>query len=83
VSLHNEGQPIPVEETESVFQMYHRAEEARAKSVGWGVGLPFVRRVAECHGGSVHVSSTADEGTTFSIDMPLDARPFQGAPRVS
>ena len=83
VSLHNEGKPIPVEETESMFQMYHRAEEARNKSIGWGVGLPFVRRVAESHGGSVLVSSTAEEGTTFSIDMPLDSRPFQGAPPVS
>jgi signal transduction histidine kinase len=83
VSLHNEGKPIPIEDTESMFQMYHRAEEARTKSVGWGVGLPFVRRVAESHGGSVLVSSTAGEGTTFSIDMPFDARPFQDAPQVS
>lgn len=82
VSLHNEGPPIPIEDTESLFQMYHRAEEARSKSVGWGVGLPFVRRVAESHGGSVLVSSTADEGTTFTIDMPRDARPFQGEARV-
>lgn len=83
VSLHNEGKPIPVEDTESLFQLYHRAEEARKKSVGWGVGLPFVRQVAESHGGSVLVSSTLEEGTTFSIDMPLDARPFQGAPAVN
>lgn len=83
VSLHNEGKPIPIDDIESLFLMYHRAEEARTKTIGWGVGLPFVRRVAECHGGSVQVSSTAEEGTTFSIDMPRDARPFQGAPRVS
>ena len=83
VSLHNEGAPIPLEETESLFQLYHRAEEARKKSVGWGVGLPFVRRVAEGHGGSVLVSSTAEEGTTFSIDMPVDARPFDNAPSAA
>lgn len=83
VSLHNEGKPIPIEDIESLFQMYHRAEEARNNSVGWGVGLPFVRRVAESHGGSVLVSSTAEEGTTFTIDMPLDSRPYQGGPRVS
>ena len=82
VSLHNEGKPIPLEDTESLFQLYHRAEEARSKSLGWGVGLPFVRQVAESHGGSVLVSSTAEGGTTFSIDMPLDARPFVDAPTV-
>lgn len=83
VSLHNEGKPIPIEDTESLFQLYHRAEEARSKSMGWGVGLPFVRQVAESHGGSVLVSSTAERGTTFSIDMPLDARPFVDSPTVS
>lgn len=77
VSVHNEGDPIPVEMMESIFQLYLRAEEARRSSVGWGVGLPFVRRVAEAHGGTVLVSSTANEGTTFSIDIPRDARPFQ------
>ncbi|HEY0490050.1 MAG TPA: HAMP domain-containing sensor histidine kinase [Telluria sp.] len=80
VSLHNEGAPIPLEDTESLFQLYHRAEAARKKTAGWGVGLPFVRRVAESHGGSVLVSSTAEGGTTFSIDMPVDARPFDNAP---
>ena len=46
--------------------------------MGWGVGLSFIRQVAEAHGGSVHVSSTTQEGTTFAIDLPLDARPFNG-----
>ena len=80
LSVHNEGPPIPVEMMESIFQLYLRAEQARLHSVGWGVGLSFIRQVAEAHGGSVHVSSTAQEGTTFAIDLPLDARPYSGAP---
>lgn len=78
ISVHNEGAPIPVEMMESIFQLYLRAEQARQNSVGWGVGLSFIRQVAEAHGGSVHVSSTAQDGTTFAIDLPLDARPFNG-----
>ncbi|HEY1042351.1 MAG TPA: HAMP domain-containing sensor histidine kinase [Telluria sp.] len=82
ISVHNEGPPIPVEMRESIFQLYLRAEQARQKSVGWGVGLPFIRQVAEAHGGGVHVSSTAQEGTTFAIDLPIDARPFNGTAPV-
>lgn len=82
ISVHNEGAPIPVEMMESIFQLYLRAEQARRTSVGWGVGLPFIRQVAEAHGGSVHVSSTAQEGTTFALDLPLDARPFNGTAPV-
>ncbi|MFD2366266.1 sensor histidine kinase [Pseudoduganella sp. GCM10020061] len=78
VSVHNDGPPIPVEMMESIFQLYLRAEQARRKSVGWGVGLSFIRHVAEAHGGSVHVSSTVRDGTTFALDLPIDARPFAG-----
>lgn len=79
VSVHNQGPPISVELMESIFQLYLRAEHARRKSVGWGVGLSFIRQVAEAHGGSVHVSSTSQEGTTFALDLPLDARPYNGS----
>jgi signal transduction histidine kinase len=39
-----------------------------------------VRGVAESHGGSIGVDSLPERGTTFVIDIPLDARPFQTAP---
>jgi signal transduction histidine kinase len=83
LSVHNEGEPIPVEEMESIFQVYRRARGGKCTKDGWGVGLPYARRVAESHGGSIIVTSTAALGTTFMIDIPLDARPFGSAPVVS
>uniref|UniRef100_UPI0028A8187C ATP-binding protein n=1 Tax=Massilia alkalitolerans TaxID=286638 RepID=UPI0028A8187C len=56
---------------------------AEGNGEGWGVGLPYVRRVAEAHGGSVMMSSSLEEGTAFVIDIPLDARPFAGAPTAA
>jgi signal transduction histidine kinase len=41
-----------------------------------------VRSVAESHGGSIDVDSSPERGTTFTINMPLDARPFQDAPTL-
>jgi signal transduction histidine kinase len=81
VSVHNHGNPIPVEEQETIFRAYIRSHAARSgNQKGWGIGLPLVRAVAEAHGGSVGVTSTVEQGTTFLIDMPLDSRPFQDAP---
>jgi signal transduction histidine kinase len=37
---------------------------------GHGLGLSLVRTVVERHGGSVAVSSTAGQGTTFSVSLP-------------
>lgn len=84
MSVHNEGTPIPVEDQESIFQIFRRANGAKdGKHKGWGIGLPFVRAVAESHGGSVGIDSTLERGTTFIIDIPVDSRPFQDAPTVS
>jgi PAS domain S-box-containing protein len=40
------------------------------KSFGVGLGLPTVRQIVEQHGGTLHVESAADAGTTFTIFLP-------------
>ena len=80
LSVHNEGEPIPFEQMESIFQVFRRANAAKEGDIeGWGIGLPYVRSVAESHGGSVEVDSAVGRGTTFIIDIPLDPRPLQNA----
>lgn len=84
LTVHNHGEPIPQEEQESIFQMYRRAEAARqGVKGGWGIGLPYVRAVAESHGGSVGVDSAHGRGTTFVIDIPVDCRPYCNAPTLA
>ncbi len=79
VSVHNYGPPIPAENLESLFQVFRRAEAAKKGNVkGWGIGLALARSTAERMGGSLAVDSSAEQGTTFTIDVPCDARPFQG-----
>ncbi|MBB3221694.1 sensor histidine kinase [Pseudoduganella umbonata] len=41
-----------------------------------GRGLSYVRAVAEGHGGSLITRSSQATGTTFVINIPLDARPY-------
>lgn len=83
LSVHNKGNPIPIEEQENIFQPFHRAQGSdRGDIKGWGFGLPIVRGIAEAHGGSIEVDSTAALGTTITIVMPIDARPYQNAPTL-
>lgn len=82
VQVHNRGTPIAPADSESIFQLYRRAGTG-GLGEGWGVGLSFVRRVAEAHGGSVLMSSSAEDGTSFVIDLPADSRPFAGAPTAA
>lgn len=81
VSVHNFGNPIPAEIRESLFQAFRRSESAKGGSTkGWGIGLALARTVSEQMGGSLGCESSAEKGTTFTIDVPKDARPFLGAP---
>jgi signal transduction histidine kinase len=78
ISVRNQGKPIPPGELEAIFQQFVRSKDAGASSTGsWGLGLPYVRTVAQSHGGTVAVFSDAASGTVFVVDVPLDARPFQ------
>jgi signal transduction histidine kinase len=84
LSVHNEGAPIPPDEQECIFQMYRRAESAiSGDKQGWGIGLPYVRAVAESHGGSIGLDTSQERGTTFVVDIPVDGSLYANAPTLS
>lgn len=79
-SVHNEGAAIPAEEQEALFQAFRRSSAAKKSGQkGWGIGLALARGVAEAHGGSITVDSSPERGTTFTIDIPQDSRPYQNS----
>lgn len=68
----NSGPVIPESELEQLFEQFYRP--ARSESIpGWGLGLSFVRRISQQHGGRVHVSSNATAGTSFAFTLPRGA----------
>ncbi len=66
----DEGIGIPQEELGNVFDTYHRASNA-SHIKGTGVGLSVVKRVIEAHNGTIDVQSTLNQGTTFTVTLPL------------
>jgi signal transduction histidine kinase len=74
LSVHNHGAPIGTEDMARLFEPPQHADEIAVK--GWSLGLPYVRSVAESHGGAMAVDSGAERGTTFTLHVPVDARAF-------
>jgi signal transduction histidine kinase len=68
----NQGSPISAGMLESIFEplVYHHHQTPSEPSKGLGLGLFIVREIAKAHGGTVQVSSSASEGTTFSVRLP-------------
>lgn len=73
LTVHNEGKHIPEDRHNHIFEYLSREDSS---GEGWGVGLPFVKTMAETHGGSITVDSAPGTGTTFLIDVPVDCRPY-------
>jgi len=74
ISVHNLGMPVDPEELARLFDPFFRASNADRGKTGWGLGLAFVKRIAEKHGGSVRAVSNSS-GTQFEIRLPVVVEP--------
>jgi signal transduction histidine kinase len=70
LSVSNQGEPIPDDVLPHLFQPYSRpgTEEPQA---GLGLGLYISSEIALAHRGMLDVHSTQEDGTTFTLRMPL------------
>ena len=71
VSVTDEGPGISGADVATIFEPFTRVGAAgRADKGGAGLGLAFVRAVAQRHHGSVEVQSTPGQGATFVLKVP-------------
>jgi signal transduction histidine kinase len=68
ISVTDRGPGIAADEFDQIFDVGVRLDPG---SRGSGLGLPLARAIVEGHGGSLTVTSTFGEGTTFTIALPL------------
>ncbi|HEV7660175.1 MAG TPA: GAF domain-containing sensor histidine kinase [Allosphingosinicella sp.] len=70
LAVANQGDPIPAETRERLFQPFFRAP-GRTDREGLGLGLYIASEIARAHNGRIDVSST-DEETRFTFTMDLE-----------
>ncbi len=74
LSVHNEGPPIPPELLPTLFdplKRYATQESVAERTPGSiGLGLYIVREIVAANDGTISVTSTAEEGTTFTVFIP-------------
>jgi two-component system OmpR family sensor kinase len=71
VTIRDKGIGIPADLLPHVFDRFYRVgDRSRANPQGLGLGLYIARSLVEAHGGSLIVTSTLGEGSTFTVSLP-------------
>ncbi len=68
ISVHNSG-TLPAGTPAPLFEAFQRGAGTENQAPGWGLGLTFVQRIVEKHGGEVRAGSAAG-ATVFEIRLP-------------
>lgn len=70
----DQGPGIPEDELDMIFEPFFRSAEPRlAQQRGAGLGLRFVKTVADRHHGNIRVESTWGSGSSFVVTLPAEA----------
>lgn len=78
VKVADTGIGIAEDDLEHIFERFFRVDKARSREVGGtGLGLAITKNVIQMHHGIVDVESVLDEGTSFSMRIPLTYVPRQ------
>lgn len=81
IELADNGLGIAPADHGRVFEMFTQLPHTGTKAHGGlGIGLSLVKRLVDMHGGAVGVDSAGlHQGSTFWVELPLAARPPEGA----
>ena len=76
VTIQDKGIGIPAAEVPYIFEPFYRGREVIAAQIhGNGLGLSLVKNIIEAHGGTITVTSTEGEGSSFTLSLPAAPEP--------
>lgn len=66
------GVGIPEEELPKIFERFHRVQHSKGRTYeGTGIGLSLIHELVKLHNGTISVTSKKEEGTTFTVAIPI------------
>ena len=73
ITVRDSGIGIPAERLDRIFDPFVQADESTSRKFGGtGLGLAITRKLIELMDGTISVTSSAGEGSTFVIELPIE-----------
>ena len=73
IEISDNGIGIKKQELNRIFETFYRVSTGNLHDVkGNGIGLSYVKKMIEVHGGNVSVKSKINEGSKFTIRLPYE-----------
>ncbi len=79
IVVNDNGCGIPVQEQSHIFERFFRGEKKKLALRGLGLGLAFSKLLAKAQQGDLVFNSSTEEGTSFSLLLPLADSQHQDA----
>ena len=72
VEVEDSGIGIPESSYEQIFERFYREDKSHSREIGGtGLGLSITKNVILMHRGTITVSSVLNQGTVFTVKLPL------------
>ncbi len=74
IRVSDTGMGIPKESLPKIFGRFYRVHRPGKQIQGTGLGLAIVKEIVAMHAGRIEVESEVNQGTTFTVFLPLDTQ---------
>ena len=78
IQVSDNGVGIAADKAEKIFERFYRIEgNPIRKEEGTGIGLTLSKELIQLHQGDIKLESAENQGSTFSISLPISPLPFE------
>lgn len=71
------GKGMTAEQTKHIFDRFFQVDPSSQKQASSGIGLSLTSEIVKLHNGTITVSSTLNEGTSFTVTLPMGSKHFK------